>query len=87
MPWPVSGPAGELREKLKLPIRGELVFNGRDGEGVLDDRACNAAEALSDAALGAEITHLKTTVTLHTWMIGAAIALNVAIVARLIIWA
>ena len=68
------------------------VFEAFKAAGVPDDKARKAAEALSGAAEASEVAtirtdvaDLKSTVKLHTWMIGAVFALNVAILVRLLI--
>lgn len=61
------------------------VFEAFKSAGVPDDKARKAAEALSGAAHATELAELKSTVRLHTWMIGAVIATNIAILARLIV--
>jgi hypothetical protein len=66
------------------------VFEAFKSAGVPEDKARMAAEALSGAAhasdvagLKTDVIELKSTVRLHTWMIGTSIALNVAILARM----
>lgn len=61
------------------------VFEAFKSAGVPDEKARKAAEALSGAALVEELAELKSTVKLHTWMIGAVFAMNVAILVRLLI--
>jgi hypothetical protein len=63
------------------------VFEAFKSAGVPEENARKAAEALSGAAHDAEIAELKSTQRLHTWMIGATIAMNVAILVRLIVQA
>jgi hypothetical protein len=93
MPWPVSGPAGELfamaqvwflRHSAEMAMLNYDVFEAFKSAGVPDEKARKAAEALSGAVHAAEISGLKATVNLHTWMIGFVIALNIAILARMI---
>jgi hypothetical protein len=57
------------------------VFEAFKSASVPDEKARKAAEALS----GAAFTDLESTVKLHTWMIGAAVALNIAILVRLMV--
>ncbi|OQW58539.1 MAG: hypothetical protein A4S17_03650 [Proteobacteria bacterium HN_bin10] len=61
------------------------VFEAFKSAGVPDEKARKAAEALSGAMFVEELTELKSVVKLHTWMIGAVFALNVAILVRLLI--
>ena len=61
------------------------VFEAFKSAGVPDEKARKAAEALSGAALSDELSDLKSNVKLHTWMIGAVFAMNVAILVRLLI--
>jgi len=68
------------------------VFEAFKAAGVPDDKARKAAEALSGAVEAAEVAtirtdvaDLKSTVRLHTLMIVAVFALNVAILVRLLI--
>lgn len=61
------------------------VFEAFKSAGVPDEKARRAAEALSGAAFAEEVSDLKATVKLHTWMIGAVFAMNVAILVRLLI--
>lgn len=68
------------------------VFEAFKSAGVSEEKARRAAEALSSAAEASEVAtirsdvaDLKSIVKLHTWMIGAVFALNVAILVRLLI--
>jgi len=61
------------------------VFEAFKAAGVPDDKARKAAEALPGAAFVDEMSDLKATVKLHTWMIGAVFAMNVAILVRLLV--
>lgn len=61
------------------------VFEAFKSAGVPDEKARRAAEALSGAVFAEELSDLKGTVKLHTWMIGAVFAMNVAILVRLLV--
>jgi hypothetical protein len=61
------------------------VFEAFRSAGVPDEKARKAAEALSGAAFTDDLTDLKPTVKLHTWMIGAVVAMNIAILVRLMV--
>jgi hypothetical protein len=68
------------------------VFEAFKSAGVPEEKARRAAEALSEGAQASEVTaiksdvtELKTTVKLHTWMLGTLIAINVAVFARLFV--
>ncbi|MEQ1619593.1 MAG: hypothetical protein ABL883_14760 [Terricaulis sp.] len=59
------------------------VFEAFRSAGADDKKVRRAAEALSGAAFAEELSDLKATVKLHTWMIGAVFAMNVARLVRL----
>lgn len=65
------------------------VFKAFKSAGAPDEKA--AAEALSGSAHASDVAELETdvelksAVKLHTWMIGASIALNAAILARMFV--
>lgn len=68
------------------------VFEAFKSAGVPEDKARRAAEALSESAhvsdvsdLKTDVVELKSTIKLHTWMIGTSIALNVAILAPMFV--
>ena len=68
------------------------VFEAFKSAGVPEEKARRAVEALSRsaeasavAAIGSGVADVKPTVKLHTWMMGAVFALNVAILVRLLI--
>jgi hypothetical protein len=61
------------------------VFEAFKSAGGSDEKARKAAEALSGAAFTQELSEVKATVKLHTWMIGAVFAVNVAILVRLLV--
>lgn len=61
------------------------VFEAFKSAGADEEKARRAAEALSGAAFTEELSDLKATVKLHTWMIGAVFAMNVAILVRLFV--
>lgn len=55
--------------------------------GMPEEKARRAADALPGAAQASEGVDLKSSQRLHTWMIGATIAMNVAILVRLVVQA
>ena len=62
------------------------VFEAFKSAGISDDRTRKAAEALSDAAHSSDVTslksgvvELKSTVKLHTWILGFNTAMLAAV--------
>ncbi len=59
------------------------VFEAFRAAGVPDDKARKAAEALGQDQV--RFAKIEAKLDLHSWMIGATVALNIAILVRLLV--